>query len=187
MKRYQRAWWAALMWALAAFVWTGSASAQVFTGRIDVTVQDGTGSVLPGVPADVSGPQNQSMVTDAQGEAHFLNLPPGSYQVKAALSGFNDFLNRAVAVAAGGAVPLRVTMSVQGVAEQVQVSAETPVLEPKRQTLSTSITNQELQNIPTARDPWVVLQTVPGVIVDRVNVGGSESGQQSNYSAKGAT
>jgi hypothetical protein len=32
-----------------------------------------------------------------------------------------------------------------------------------------------------------VLQTVPGVIVDRVNVGGAESGQQSNFQAKGAS
>jgi len=31
-----------------------------------------------------------------------------------------------------------------------------------------------------------VLQTVPGIVVDRVNVGGAESGQQSNYQAKGA-
>ena len=31
-----------------------------------------------------------------------------------------------------------------------------------------------------------MLQTVPGIIVDRVNVGGAESGQQSNYQAKGA-
>ncbi len=31
-----------------------------------------------------------------------------------------------------------------------------------------------------------MLQTIPGVIVDRVNVGGAESGQQSNYQAKGA-
>ena len=31
-----------------------------------------------------------------------------------------------------------------------------------------------------------MLQTVPGVIVDRVNVGGAESGQQSNVLAKGA-
>jgi hypothetical protein len=188
MSRHQRGWRVALAWALAAFVWTAnSASAQVFTGRIDVTVQDSTGAVLPGVTVDVTGPQNQSTVTDTKGEAHLLNLPPGSYQVKASLSGFADFLNRAVAVTAGGAVPLRVTMGVQGVAEQVQVSGESPVLEPKRQTVSTNITNQELQNIPTARDPWVVLQTVPGVIVDRVNVGGSESGQQSNYIAKGAT
>src|SRR3954454_21627603 len=188
MSRHQGGWRVALLWALAASVWTaGEASAQVFTGRIDVVAQDGTGAVLPGVTVDVSGPQNQSAVTDARGEAHFLNLPPGSYEVKASLSGFADFLNRSLAVAAGSAVPLRVTMGVQGVAEQVHVSAETPVLEPKRQTVSTNVTNQELQNIPTARDPWVVLQTVPGVVVDRVNVGGSESGQQSNYIAKGAT
>ena len=44
----------------------------------------------------------------------------------------------------------------------------------------------ELAQIPTARDPWVILGTVPGVQLDRVNVGGSESGQQSTYVAKGA-
>ena len=32
-----------------------------------------------------------------------------------------------------------------------------------------------------------MLQTVPGVIVDRVNVGGAESGQQSTFQAKGAS
>ncbi|MDP9323373.1 MAG: hypothetical protein M3P13_07035, partial [Acidobacteriota bacterium] len=40
---------------------------------------------------------------------------------------------------------------------------------------------------PSGRDPWVVMQTVPGIITDRVNVGGSESGQQSGYQAKGAS
>jgi hypothetical protein len=52
---------------------------------------------------------------------------------------------------------------------------------------STNISVEELQNIPSSRDPWVVLQTVPGIIVDRVNVGGAESGQQSAYQAKGAS
>jgi hypothetical protein len=60
------------------------------------------------------------------------------------------------------------------------------VIDVKRQAISTNVTVDELQNIPSSRDPWVVLQTVPGVIVDRVNVGGAESGQQSNYVAKGA-
>ena len=32
-----------------------------------------------------------------------------------------------------------------------------------------------------------MLKTVPGVIVDRVNVGGNESGQQSGFVGKGAT
>ncbi len=30
--------------------------------------------------------------------------------------------------------------------------------------------------IPAARDPWEILQTTPGVLVDRINVGGSEGG-----------
>ena len=66
------------------------------------------------------------------------------------------------------------------------MNAETPVVDPGRQTITTSVSYDQLQQLPSSRDPWVVLQTVPGVIVDRVNVGGAESGQQSNYLAKGA-
>lgn len=188
MTNSQRTYRRSAAWVLAAIVCAASpAGAQVFTGRIDVTVTDSTGAVLPGVTVEATGPQNQNTTTDAQGEAHLLNLPAGTYQVKASLQGFANYLNRAVPVGAGSVIPLRVTLGVQGVTEQVQVSADVPVVEPKRQAISTNVTNQELQNIPSARDPWVVLQTVPGVIVDRVNVGGSESGQQSNYVAKGAT
>ena len=163
------------------------ALAQVFTGRIDVTVTDSSGAVLPGVTVVVSGPQSQTAVTDTQGQVHLLNLASGTYQLRASLQGFADYLNRSLPVSAGSAIPLRITLGVQGVQEQVQVSADVPIIEPTRQAISTNVTNQELQNIPSARDPWVVLQTIPGVIVDRVNVGGSESGQQSNYIAKGAT
>ncbi len=39
-----------------------------------------------------------------------------------------------------------------------------------------------LDYAPTAtRDPWEVLQEAPPVIIDRINVGGNESGQQSAY------
>ncbi len=31
---------------------------------------------------------------------------------------------------------------------------------------------------PGARDPWAILQATPGVLTDRVNIGGNESGQQ---------
>jgi hypothetical protein len=68
----------------------------------------------------------------------------------------------------------------------VDVTAATPTIDPKKLSTSTNVTVEQLQQIPSSRDPWVVLQTVPGVIVDRVNVGGAESGQQSNYQAKGA-
>ena len=160
--------------------------AQVYTGRIDVAVADSTGAILPGVTIDITGPQNATAVTDAKGEAHFLNLSPGTYTVIAKMSGFGDYNNKNVPVATGAGVSLKITLTVGGVTQQVEVNADTPVIDPKRTTTSTNVTYEELQQVPSSRDPWVVLQTVPGVIVDRVNVGGAESGQQSNYQAKGA-
>ena len=161
--------------------------AQVFTGRIEVTAVDATGAVLPGVAVELTGTRNATLATDAGGVARFLNLEPGSYQVKASLAGFSDYLNKEVPVGAGGTVPLKVTLRVAGVHESVEVAAETPVIDARKSGTSTNVTLDELRNIPSARDPWVVMQTVPGVIVDRVNVGGSESGQQSTYQAKGAS
>ena len=103
------------------------ASAQVFTGRIDVIAKDGTGAILPGVTVELGGIQNATAVTDTRGEAHFLNLAPGRYTVTAKLSGFNDYKNDNVPVTAGGIVPLDVTMTVGGVAEKVEVTAQTPI------------------------------------------------------------
>jgi hypothetical protein len=163
------------------------ASAQVFTGRIEVTAVDSTGAVLPGVTVDVTGNKNQTLVTGADGVARFLNVEPGTYQVKATLTGFRDYINKSVPVASGANVALKAALAVGGVQEQVEVTAQTPVIDAKKTGTSTTVTIEELQNIPSARDPWVVMQTVPGIIVDRVNVGGSESGQQSNYQAKGAS
>jgi hypothetical protein len=171
---------------LCAVALATPAGAQIYTGRIDVTIKDSTGAVLPGVTVEAVGTQTDVAVTDAQGEAHFVNLAPGRYTVTAKLSGFADYRNENVPVNAGSIVPLAVTLGVSGVSERVEVVSETPVIEAKRQTVSTNVNLEELQNIPSARDPWVVLQTIPGIIVDRVNVGGAESGQQSNYQAKGA-
>ena len=165
---------------------TAPASAQVYTGRIDITVTDSTGAILPGAMVELTGPQNATAVSDAKGEVHFLGLAPGTYTVAAKLQGFGEYTNRNVPVVAGGGVPLRISLAVGGVTQAVDVTAESPVIDPKRTTTSTNVTNEELQQIPSSRDPWVVLQTVPGIIVDRVNVGGAESGQQSNYQAKGA-
>ncbi len=172
--------------ALCLAVFAAPAAAQVFTGRIEITVVDTTGAVLPGATVELTGQQVANTVTDARGEARFLNLAPGRYNVVAKLSGFGDWKHENVTVAVGAVVALKASLAVGGIATTVDVTAGTPTIDPKRTTTSTNITNEELQSVPSSRDPWVILQTVPGVIVDRVNVGGAESGQQSIYTAKGA-
>ena len=55
-------------------------AAQDFRGRINGTVTDNTGAVLPGVTVTVSSPaliQPQVQVTSAEGDYRFLALPPG--------------------------------------------------------------------------------------------------------------
>jgi hypothetical protein len=170
-----------------ALVGSGPATAQtLFQGRIDVTVQDAQDRAVPGATVEIAGPATQQQVSDTNGEAHFLNLAPGVYTLTVTLAGFTTYRNETVRVAAGTSVPLKATLQVAGVSETVQVNQEAPVVDPARQTVTTGVSYEELQQLPSARDPWVVLQTIPGVTVDRVNIGGAESGQQSNYLAKGA-
>src|ERR1051325_4289279 len=151
---------AALISALALVVsFVSTASAQVFTGRIDVTVEDSTGGRLPGVNVDVTGPVTQTQITDAQGQAHFVNLTVGTYSVKAALSGFNNYTNNQVVVAAGAGTMLSVRMSVAGTQETVNVTAATPIIDTRKVANSTDISLDELQNVPSGRDPWVVMRS----------------------------
>jgi hypothetical protein len=78
---------------VAAIVSLGSpAFAQTYTGRIEVTVEDSTGGRLPGVTVTLSGQMDQSVVTDARGEARFLNLAVGKYMVTATLGVCRTFI-----------------------------------------------------------------------------------------------
>lgn len=171
---------------LITLAFAGSSAAQVSPGRIDASFQSLSDGALRGVEVDIDGPQRQSAVTDSAGRVHFLNLAPGTYTMKARHAGSSDYLNKHVFVGTGRSVRLAVTMYPEGVATQVQVSREAPVVDGRKMTAATTVGVEELQNIPWSRDPWAVLQTIPGVIVERVNVGGVESGRQSVFQAKGA-
>ena len=173
---------------LALFLAASPAAAQVDLGRIDLIVEDTTGAVLPGASVAITGPEDRADIfTDVQGEAHLLRLPPGTYEVRVELPGFSAYLDTSVQVRAASSTPMVATLEVGGLDETITVTGLAPIVDPRRQSTDTHVTLEELQEIPSSRDPWVVLQTIPGVIVDRVNVGGAESGQQSNYMAKGAS
>ena len=161
------------------------ARAQVFTGRVDISIEDPAGARLPGASVDLSGPVSQSQIADDLGQAHFLNLAVGIYAVKVALPGFTAATNSNVEVLSGASTPLVVRLALAGAPEVVNVTAYSPAVDLKRATTTTHVTAEELQRVPTARDPWAVMQTVPTVYMDRVNVGGAESGPQPNYNATG--
>ena len=97
---------------------------------------------------------NQTQVSDAQGLAHFLNLPVGIYAMKADIAGFNPYSNSTVQVVSGGSTPLSIKLAVAGTTETIDVTAATPLIDIKRDTTTTNVSIEDLQNIPSSRDPW---------------------------------
>jgi Carboxypeptidase regulatory-like domain len=165
----------------------GTAFAQLQTGNLYGTVKDDQGAALPGVTVTLTGggaPQVQ--VTNAQGQFRFLSLAPGSYALKAELEGFSTIDYPNIAINVGRNTSIEVTLSA-AVEDVITVTAESPLLDERRISTGATVNSTELEKIPTARDPWAILQTTPGVLTDRINVGGNESGQQSQYVGPGST
>jgi len=172
--------------ALLLLVASGTALAQLQTGNLYGTVTDDKGAPLPGVTVTTTGngaPQVQ--VTNAQGQFRFLGLTPASYQLKAELEGFStiDYPNIVINIGRNTQIEVKLSAAVEDV---ITVTAESPLLDERRISSGATVSQTELEKIPTSRDPWSVLQTAPGVLTDRINVGGNESGQQSQYVGPGS-
>lgn len=161
------------------------AVAQTQSGNIFGKVQAKDGSALPGVTVTLTGAGTQVAVSDAQGNFRFLSLAPGTYELKAELAGFGTATRQGIGVNLGRNSDVTMTLN-PSAAQSITVTAEAPLLDVRKTGTGADISKVELENVPTARDPWVILQQTPGVLMDRNNVGGNESGQQSVYVSKGA-
>src|SRR5205085_10713416 len=163
-----------------------SAFAQFQTGNIYGKVQAKDGTALPGVTVTLTGVgAPQTVITGSQGEFRFPNLSPGTYSVKAELAGFGTASRTGVSVRVGANADVTITLN-PSVTESITVTGEAPLLDVRKAGTAINVTKVELEKIPTSRDPWTILQQAPAVLVDRMNVGGNQSGQQSNYIGKGA-
>src|SRR5688500_14382917 len=173
-----------LLFVVAALLVPMIGLAQFQTGNVFGTIVDNQDQPLPGVTVTLSGGgAPQVFITDSEGRFRFPSLAPGRYTVNAELAGFGQ-ATRDVVVNIGRNTDLSVTLA-PTVSETITVTAETPLLDVRRTGTGATIGEVELESVPSARDPWVVLQQVPGVVMDRINIGGNESGQQSVYVGKG--
>jgi hypothetical protein len=164
--------------------------AQERTGRIIGRVVDMDGNPIPGVAVTLYATAGAPMqaVTTAEGTFRFLALPPSrGYALKAELEGFKTKTETGVIVAVGQTTEMMLQMEMGALEEEVTVVAVSPVVDTKKTAVSTTLNYEALQSLPSARDPWVILQMTPAIQVDRENVGGNESGQQASYVALGGS
>ncbi len=164
------------------------ASAQDFRGRINGTVTDDTGAVLPGVTVTVSSPaliQPQVQITSDAGDYRFLALPPGVYQVEFDLTGFQTVKRDGIRVVINQTLSVDQQLSVATLQESVTVTGASPVVDTSTTTMGTNFTKELLTEIPNARDVWAAMAQAPGMQMTSYDVGGSRTGNQTGYRSYG--
>ncbi len=174
-----------LMGCLAVLTSVNLVSAQVVTtGTVSVVVSDSSGGLLPGVSVTASAPDiglSRTAVTNANGEAQLVNLPPSAqYIITAALSGFNTMKNDKVLVRSGQTVRLTFALPVSSRTEEVTVTAENPLVDVTSAVVGQDITLDLTESLPTGRSYQSYLQLVPGVMPSETGNPASKSGV--NYS-----
>ncbi len=73
------------------------------------------------------------------------------------------------------------------VEDLITVTAESPLLDERQITTVATVGLIESRFGAGQGDPWAALSATPGVLTDRINVGGNESGRQSAAAAGGAS
>jgi hypothetical protein len=166
---------------------TMPATAQIQRGVLYGTARDASGGVLPGALMRLESIHlaPREVITGALGEFRFPDLDPGEYVLHATLAGFQPVVRTPIVVGVGGHVEIVIDLAVSGLDEQIVVDAATPMLDARRRGHVTNFDRAMLEGVPTARDPWALMQHLPGVSVGRPNVGGSESTNQAQFAARG--
>ena len=167
-----------------------SAVAQQQTGEIFGRAADTSGAVLPGATVTVAGPAlitPRVAVTSETGTYRIPELPIGSYSVTFELAGFRTTAIQDIRISIGLRAQVNAALELSTVQETVTVSGASPLVDTRETGTKASFDLETLQNIPSARDPWVMLERTPGIFMDRANVGGNQSGQQSGYISRGAS
>jgi hypothetical protein len=162
--------------------------AQEFRGRINGTVTDNTGAVLPGVTVTASSPaliQPQVQVTGGDGGFRFLALPPGVYSIDFELTGFNSVKRQDVRVIINQTLTVDMQMQVATLQETVTVTGASPIVDTSTTAMGTNFTKELLTEIPNARDVWAAMSQAPGIQMTAFDVGGSNTGNQSGYRSYG--
>lgn len=134
-------------------------------GRISGTVTDAeTGDPLPGANVVIEG-TTRGAAASADGSYFILNIPPGRYEVRASMIGYEPTLVVDVVVNANRTTEVDFELASEAIGvEEVVVTAERPDVERDKTSTSYIVRADEVDALPGVRDIGDVLSLQPDII-----------------------
>ena len=140
---------------------------------INGTVTDSSGAVLPGVTMTATNEATGNTfvaVTDATGR-YRISVRTGTYKLATELSGFSAAPRSGVQLLLGQTVTVNVPMSPGGVAETVNVTGETPLVNTTSSTLGGNVDPKQVAELPVSGRNFMALALLaPGSRTETSNV-----------------
>lgn len=150
------------------------AGAQEQAGAIHGIVKDASGAMLPGATVEARSPTVVGVSTATSNESgayRFPALPPGTYQLVVSLAGFNTVKVPDVQLQLGQVLKIDVPMEIATLAETVQVTSESPIIDVKQNITGATLTKDVIERMPKGRDFTSLVSIVPGAN-DEARAGG---------------
>ena len=160
--------WRCVFVILLTLVWAGSALAQIRSATITGAVTDPTKAVVPGATVIVVNQDTNSrteLVTNEAGLFTAPYLPAGTYSIEITLPGFANFRRSGISVATAETARVNVELTVSKVGETVEVSAEAPVLQTDRTSVSGAVGAEMIEALPNiTQNPLAYAYLQAGVL-----------------------
>jgi trimeric autotransporter adhesin len=145
----------------------GVAAGQGFQGGLRGAVHDANG-VVPGAEVTITNEQTnatRSTTSNNVGEYAFTNVLPGTYTVKATLTGFKSYENKGIRIGTQEFLTLDITLALGQLQESVTVVGQSPVIETSNASVGSMLDSKTLQALPTAgRNAFYLAITTPNVV-----------------------
>ena len=170
----------AACFCLAALLLSSPLSAQSTFGSVSGTVSDASGSSVPDVAVtltNVGTTAKQTITTGGDGSYTFVNVVPGQYLLEADKAGFKHVKREGVVVQVQQGVRIDIGMEVGAVSQTVEVTGETPLLQPNSSSLGQVMEQRQTNEIPlNGRNVFNLITLSPAAIAQGGS-GGTPVGQ----------
>lgn len=120
-------------------------------GKISGIVTDSSGAVIVGAAVSVVNPLTnftRSATTNAAGDYNFPDLPPGTYNVRVQMQGFQSEIRNSVELQVDQSARLDFRLNLGAVSETVEVQGGAPLINTENATVGTVIEQKRIEDLP---------------------------------------